>query len=135
MSNASGNSKGAAMQFLMHDSVTAIYYMMFWAFLAIGAIEVVIVLYCSIPMRQRVVSGRGLMWQRGFLVLTVLLGWGTVLLGLYWVFPQQLLAFGSYARGSQPQMLEWEERLSVIAAIVMTMVAHVLIRYKDTEGE
>jgi hypothetical protein len=75
------------------------------------------------------------MWQRGFLVLTVLLGWGAVLLGLYWVFPQQLLAFGSYARGSQPQMLEWKERLSVIAAIVMTMVAHVLIRYKDTEGE
>lgn len=123
------------MQMAWHDPLTAIYDLMFAAFFAIGAIEVVGVLYRSIPSRQRRESGKQRpSWQRAFLIAMVLFGWGTVLLGTYWVYPQQALARGSHAWGSQFQIVEWNERLSLMAAMVMTMVAYVLIRYKDAAG-
>lgn len=124
------------MQMAWHDLLTAIYDLMFAAFLAIGAVEVVIVLYRSIPLRHRRESGRGRpSLQRAFLIAMVLLGWGAVLLGTFWVHPEQSLARGSYAWGSQFQVVEWKERLSLIAAMVMTMVAYVLIRYREVDAE
>jgi hypothetical protein len=128
--------KGDSMQIPLHDPLTAIYVMMFGAFFAIGAIEVVCALYRSILLRPRIVSAGGRpKWHRIFLIAMMLLGWGAVLLGTYWVYPQQALVDGSHARGSHQQIVEWKERLFLTSAIVMTMVGYVLIRYQDADAE
>jgi len=124
------------MQMAWHDPLTAIYDLMFAAFLAIGAIEVVDVLYRSIPSRYRKESGRGRpSLQRALLIAMVLLGWGAVLLGTFWVYPEQSLAHSSHAWGSRIEIVEWKERLTLMAAMVMTMVAYVLIRYREVDAE
>ena len=51
---------------------------------------------------------------------------------MFWVYHQQSRAETS---GSHLQIVEWNERLSLMAAMVMTMVAYVLIRYEDADAE
>jgi hypothetical protein len=51
------------------------------------------------------------------------------------VFPQRLLASGPQAAGLVSRSMESKELITWMATIVMTMVAYILMRYKDRAEE
>ena len=117
----------------MHDPGTMIHSTMFGVFLVMASIVVVVVLYRLLVARNGPeLNAAGRRWEKVYLIVMVLLGWGSALSGTFWVYPQQLLASGSQTvvRGLESQIL-----VSWMAAVVMTMVGYVLMRYKDEIGE
>jgi hypothetical protein len=124
------------MQVTLRDPGTIIHGTMFGLFLVMGWIVVVAVLYQSFVARSSPeVSEERRRWEKACLILMVLLGWGAALLGTFWVFPQRLLASGPQAVGLVSRSMESKELITWMATIVMTMVAYILMRYKDRAEE
>jgi hypothetical protein len=91
-------------------------------------------------------------WDRVYLIVMVLLGWGAVLSGTWLVYPwyraavpagvtnlagypQRLLLSSPDTRGWHELGMEWKEHVAWFAPILMTMVAWVLIRYRGSIEE
>ncbi|HEX4311565.1 MAG TPA: hypothetical protein VHZ25_16155 [Acidobacteriaceae bacterium] len=91
-------------------------------------------------------------WDRAYLIVMVLLGWGAVLSGTWLVYPwyraavpagvanlagypQRLLLSSPGTRGWHELGMEWKEHVAWFAPILMTMVAWVLIRYRKSIDE
>ena len=91
-------------------------------------------------------------WDRAYLIVLVLLGWGAVLSGTWLIYPwyraavpagvtnlagypQRLLLADPGTRGWHELGMEWKEHVAWMAPILMTMVAWVLIRYKGSIDE
>jgi hypothetical protein len=120
----------------MGDPITTIHSAMFGVFLVMASIVVVAVLYRLLVARNRPeLSAAGRRREKVYLIVMVLLGWGSALSGTFWVYPRQLLASGSQTVALYPRGLESRILVAWMAAIVMTMVGYVLTRYKDEIGE
>ena len=86
-------------------------------------------------------------WERRYLVATVALGWLAVLSGAYVIYPwyravapagadlsaypQRLLMSRASTTGWHTLGMEWKEHVAWMAPMAMTMVAYVVIVYRD----
>jgi hypothetical protein len=124
------------MQITLRDQGTVIHGTMLGLFLLIGSIVIVAVLYLSFVARSSPeMSNERRRWEKACLIVMVVLGWGTALLGTFWVFPQRLLASGPQAVGVVSRSMESKELVTWMATIVMTTVAYILIKYKGRVEE
>jgi uncharacterized membrane protein len=131
-----GRATEGLMQISWHDPATIIHGTIYVLFFVMASILVVSVLYRSFVVRLGPeLSHARRRWEEIFLIAMVLLGWGAALLGTFWTYPQQLLASGPQAVGLNSRSMESKELVTWMATIVMTMVAYILIRYKDRAEE
>ena len=119
------------------ELVTTAYTLMVLVFIVTGLIEVILVLRPSfLSGRRRNGSDQKRSRHTVLLVVMALLGWIVFVLGTYWIHPRQpSLAHGLHAGGAHFPLVVWRDQLSLIAAMCMTMVAYVLLRYKDSDAE
>jgi hypothetical protein len=117
------------MQIAWHDPATITHRTMSALFLAMGSVAVITVLYKTLAPRAKSGPNRSLRrWEKTYLIATVLLGWCAAVTGTFWEYPRHLTAesIALPSRGG-----EAKELVSWMAAIIITMFAYVLIRYKD----
>jgi hypothetical protein len=137
------------MQTTWRELVTAIHGMMFGGLFLMTAFAFVMMLYRSLAAEGPEESGEaGRHWDRIYLIVMVLLGWGAVLSGTYVVYPwyratapagvvnlaswpQRLLLSDPHTAGWHELGMEWKEHVAWMAPILMTMAAWVLMRYKE----
>jgi hypothetical protein len=124
------------MQTAWHHPGTIIQSTMFCLFFVMASIMVITVLFGAFVSRSR--SGPSeprRRWEKIYLIATVLLGWCTAVTGTFWVYPRQLIELGSESVGLQSRTMESKELIAWIAAMVITMLVYVLIRYKGQVEE
>jgi hypothetical protein len=127
---------------------TAIHGMLFGAFFLMALFGLLAELFRSLHITQpAIATPRGQNLEKLYLIATVLLGWAAVLSGAYIVYPWyravppaglgNLAAYPQALLKSSPASaqwhflgMEWKEHVAWFAAIAVTMVAVVLLRYK-----
>jgi hypothetical protein len=140
------------MQLTARELATAIHGMLFGGLFLMTCFGVLTFLYRTRVARSAEVSEATHRWDRAYLIVMVLLGWGAVLSGTYLIYPsyraaapsgvtnlalypQRLLLSGPDTAGWHELGMEWKEHVAWMAPILMTMAAWVLIRYKAAVDE
>jgi hypothetical protein len=135
------------MQISFRALITALHGMGFGALFLLTFCGAVIELYriCT-PDRSSPFSVRERKFLRGYLIFMTVLAWGAVLSGAYLVYPwyralppagvsnfagypQKLLLASATTSGWHTLGMEWKEHVAWFAAIAITMVAYVFIKY------
>jgi hypothetical protein len=140
------------MQLTARELATAIHGMLFGGLFLMTCFGALVFLYRSRIAPLAEVSEATQRWDRAYLIVTVLLGWGAVLSGTWLIYPwyraavpagvtnlamypQRLLLSNPHTAGWHELGMEWKEHVAWMAPILMTMVAWVLIRYKGAVDE
>jgi hypothetical protein len=114
-----------------HDPATIIHRTLFCLFLVMASLEVVIVMYGAFAARGRSgPSEPSRIWQQMYMIVTVALGWSAAITGTFWIYPRQLIAFGLRSASLQSRGIGSRELFAWMAAMAITMLAYVLMRYK-----
>ena len=138
------------MEITVRAFVTMIHGMLFGAFFLLAVYGVVVELFRSAHLEApSELSGRGHSLKRLYLFTMVGLGWAAVLTGAYIIYPwyramppagaADLFLYPRYVLKSSPTTagwhdlgMEWKEYVAWFAPICMTMVAYVLMKYRQS---
>jgi hypothetical protein len=141
------------MQITWRDLVTIVHGMLFGGLFLMAGFGVLVLLHrWQSSGGGPEVTEAGRRREHIFLVVMVVLGWGAVLSGAYFVYPwyraippagvtnlgaypQRLLLSDPRTAGWHTLGMEWKEHVAWMAPILMTMVAWVLMKYEDAGEE
>lgn len=122
--------------------------MLFGAFFLMAIYGLVVELFrSSFPEQPASLTTKGYSLERLYPICTAALGWAAVLTGAYIIYPwyraippvgaTNLALYPRYLLKSSPATagwhdlgMEWKEYVAWVAPIAMTMVAHVLTKYR-----
>ncbi len=137
------------MQMTVREFVTMVHGMLFGGFFlmaAFGAVVLAVRSGCDTELTQAGYRA-WYRWETAYLTVMVALGWVAVLSGAYVVYPwyravapvgadlagypQRLLMSRAETAGWHTLGMEWKEHVAWMAPMVMTMVAYVMVKYRE----